>query len=118
MGNKHTEGEWVALIMHRHIRIMGGTDDNPIHIADIKCKGLSETEGLPVLTAQANAIHIVKCVNTHDELIKQNEMLKNSLRMIVDKRNSAGWDAECSALLAEDTLKEVSKTTATEQTLK
>ncbi len=109
MESKHTKGEWKSVEMVSPTNRFYGS-----HWwvqTDKKLIATIEPNGMPEEECEANAAHIVKCVNAHDELVRQNEVLKNSFKMILDKRNSAGWDAECSALLAESTLKKVNDTT-------
>ncbi len=41
------------------------------------------------------------------ELEDEKNLLTDSMKLIISKRTSIGWDSECSALVAEETLKKV-----------
>jgi hypothetical protein len=53
---------------------------------------------------------IVESEKTELEIFKaEHKIMLDSFNMILQKRNSAGWDAECSAILAEETLKKITR---------
>jgi hypothetical protein len=96
----HTKGEFYLATKvgsDLQLRILVDNDKGiRWHIADC----FSFASNIPDEEAQANAVFIVKAVNSH-------ELLKDVLQMIIDKRNNHGWDAECCALLAEAVLKKI-----------
>lgn len=66
--------------------------------------------------AEANAELIAECFNVTNEcgltprqLLDGYNLLIGSLNLIIEKRNSLGWDKECSVILAEDTLNAINK---------
>jgi len=44
-----------------------------------------------------------------ETLRKEHKLMVESFNLILQKRNSVGWDAECSALVAEETLKKITR---------
>jgi len=83
MESKHTKGEWEILGK----TIVRGVGKGNKHIAQcfvqnnykpITFEPIEDTE------ANDNAKRIVHCVNSYDELVKQNEMLKKALNTILN----------------------------------
>jgi len=53
---------------------------------------------------EANAAHIVECVNTHDQLVQDNKRLREALRITADQAllSSAETDEERKAVMSDE----------------
>jgi len=62
---EHTKGKWyVSEVKFRGHKIMSESDNDVIEVAECSRRDVMN------VTAVANAHHIVKCVNSHDALVK------------------------------------------------